>query len=131
MLVVRRRDDDGVDIGPRQEVLVVLVYIDLHLLLALSGIIVLHPADEPVALDVIDIATGDHPDIVHRHETIEQVHGLLAEADETHPDLLVLGDILLRGGGHAHPGNGRKGGRGGPQRGIAEEISSLHGGYFL
>ena len=91
MLVVRNSDHDGVDIGTGKEILVVLIDIYLHLLLSLLLIVLRHSLYKAVPLDVIDITSGNHSNIIHRHEAIEEIHGLLAETDEAHGDLSIGG----------------------------------------
>ena len=113
MLVVRDGDDDGVDVRPCKEVLVVLIDVHLYFLLPLSGIEVGDPVDETVAFNVIHVAAGDYAHILHGEEVVEEHKDLLAEADESEGDLVVGGLFGFCGG---LQGSCRRPGEGGGQQ---------------
>jgi len=112
MPVVRRGDHHRIDILTGQQVLVVLVH--LHSLgLLLTGILVVHPLQEALSLDAIDIAAGYHTHTGDTQVAAQQVHGLLSQPDKSQTEntviclcssTLVLGTRCekLREHGHAY-----------------------------
>lgn len=96
VLVVGCRDYDGVDVVPREQVLIILVQVDLAFLPVL-GVIFLHALLEAGSFDVVDVASCQHADAVDRKEARQQVHRLLTETDEADADRIVGRAFLFRG----------------------------------
>lgn len=96
VLVVGCRDHDGVDVVPREQVLIILVQVDLAFLPVL-GVIFLHALLEAGSFDVVDVASCQHADAVDRKEARQQVHRLLTETDEADADRIVGRAFLFRG----------------------------------
>ena len=88
VLVVGCRDHDGVDVVPREQVLIILVQVDLAFF-AVIGVVFLHALIEAGAFHVVDVAAGHYFHPVDGNETVEQVHRLLTEADKTDVDRVV------------------------------------------
>jgi len=88
MLVIRRGDHDRVDIGTRQQLLIIFVQVDLAFF-AVIGVVFLHALIEAGAFHVVDVAAGHYFHPVDGNETVEQVHRLLTEADKTDVDRIV------------------------------------------
>ena len=65
MLMVGNGDDYCIDVRAGQEVLIVFVNGNDDFLFTLLGVIVGDFVNEAVALDVINIATGDNADVIH------------------------------------------------------------------
>ena len=91
--MVGHRNHHGIDVGPREQVLIVFI----NIYLGLCAIFLLYPADKAVALDIIDITSGHNPDIVHINKAAQQIHSLLPQAYEAHLHLGILGCFLAFG----------------------------------
>ena len=108
--MVRDGDDDCVDVRPGEEVLVVLVDIHLDFLLSQGCVMLRYLPDEPLTLDVIDVASGDYADIRHGEEKVQQHDDLLSQADEAEGDLVISGLFgcgRRRGGCGVHHAGGQ------------------------
>ena len=127
MLVVRSGDHDRVDVRTSQKLLIVLVHVDLDLLLPFLLVICGDPFGETVSLDVIHIATGDNSHVIHLHETLQQIHSLLAQADESHVDL-AISSFFRRGlgGGRSIHNTSRHHDARSSDSGGFQEISTYH-----
>ena len=87
--MIRGSDYDSVNILTGKKIVVVNIHCRGAILHSLALIMLLHIILETVTLDVIDIASCHHLHILHLDETAEQIIGLLAQSDETEPDLVV------------------------------------------
>ena len=87
--MIRGSDYDSVNILTGKKIVVVNIHCRGAILHSLALIMLFDIVPEAVTFDVIDITTCNHLHILHFDETAEEIIGLLAQSDETEPDLVV------------------------------------------
>ena len=87
--MIRCGNYDSVNILTGKKIVVVNIHCRGAVLHSLALIMLFDIVPEAVTFDVIDITTCNHLHILHFDETAEEIIGLLAQSDETEPDLVV------------------------------------------